>query len=678
MAMHRTRVGLHARNEARFPEEDYKLVQLARIETLKTMSFTDVSVYERLRRENPGIEFVVRLYDERINHDSRPSPGDFVAKMAPVIKRSKPYATKFEIHNEPNHANGIEGWGASDESARAFRSWYLQVLQGLKKACPWAHYGFPGLALNHPHRDLEWLDICREAIIASDWLGCHCYWQHDNMLKEAWGLRFQLYHRRFPSTQIEITEFGNSTPNLSHATVAKEYERYYQELNQYPYLGSASSFIASSPDPAWARFAWLREGGEMLPVVYAVRDMPREAVEVKVAWPPQPSEPEAPIEPIPHPERKFTQTGKTVRGSFLRFLDQYGLDICGYPITEQIEEDGVPSQYFQRVGLEEFQPDNVRLKMVGAEAWSSRKVIDQLQAQIKELRDRLGLEASPSKPAIEDIVEKLPTHASKQHTTRNLADIKQIVVHHSAAPPTVGIETIAHYHVTRMDWPGIGYHFVVTADGSLYQVNRMETVSHHAANVNPRSVGVCFLGNFNVEVPPADQLRAGAHLIAWLMDELHIAQDDVKGHREFMSTACPGNQWLQGQNWKQMLHQGIAKVQEMSPQSDPAADPGTKPIYHYLLFLAQDDRQVMGDWVSAQSYIKAFRPTIGFSAEDAVCAEYVTIVGGREDASRKLREWLETQGCKVDRIVGNPQASTAQILNLLVRDGRRFWTLART
>jgi hypothetical protein len=184
MAKHRTLVGLHARNDVRFKEQDYELIRLARIETVKMMSFTDADVYARLRRENPEIRFIVRLYDDRINVNSRPSPAQFLAKMLPVINRLRAYATKFEIHNEPNHVDGIEGWGASEESARAFRSWYVEVLQSLKKACPWAQFGFPGLALNHPHRDLEWLEVCRDAILASDWLGCHCYWQHDNMLND--------------------------------------------------------------------------------------------------------------------------------------------------------------------------------------------------------------------------------------------------------------------------------------------------------------------------------------------------------------------------------------------------------------------------------------------------------------------------------------------------------------
>ena len=143
MALHRTRVGLHARNDVRFPEHDYEMIRRARIETLKMMSFTDVSVFERLRRENPDIEFIVRLYDDRFNRDSRPSPSQFLNRMGPIINRLRPYATKFEIHNEPNHVDGIEGWGSSDSNARSFRTWYLQVLDAVKKAFPWAKFGFP-------------------------------------------------------------------------------------------------------------------------------------------------------------------------------------------------------------------------------------------------------------------------------------------------------------------------------------------------------------------------------------------------------------------------------------------------------------------------------------------------------------------------------------------------------
>jgi N-acetyl-anhydromuramyl-L-alanine amidase AmpD len=548
MAKHKTRVGLHARNDVHFPEPDYALVRLARIETIKMMSFTDVSVYQRLRRENRDIEFVVRLYDDRFSHQSRPSPAAFVAKMVPVINRLKPYATKFEIHNEPNHVDGIEGWGASDAEARSFRDWYMQVLPALKSACPWADFGFPGLALNYPHRDLEWLEICRAAIRASDWLGCHCYWQYNNMLKDEWGLRFKLYHQRFPSKRIEITEFGNSTPNLPREKIAKEYTQYYPELNKYPYVGSASAFIASSPDPTWALFVWMKEGGEMLPVARAVRDIPRKPTEV-----PAPPRPKPPVIPDPGPKRTFPQTGKTVRGSFLTFFGQYSLDICGYPITEQIEEAGIPTQYFQRIGLEEVQPGKIRLKLIGAEAWTSRAKIAQLEARIKELRARPPSGAGPAKPAVEDVVDKLPRHASKQYPRRSLTDIDQIVIHHTGTSPTITPKRMAQYQVERQDKPGITHHFFIAADGTIYETNELETLADHAFERSRESVGVCFAGNFTSSLPTPSQIEAGGQLCAWLLGELRLPADKIVGLSEFVKTQSPGTHWLSGQRWKDKL-----------------------------------------------------------------------------------------------------------------------------
>jgi N-acetyl-anhydromuramyl-L-alanine amidase AmpD len=1000
---HRTRVGLHARNDVRFPEADFLLIRRARIETLKTMSFTDISVYERLRRDNPDLEFIVRLFDDRLHADSRPAPADFVDKMAAMIDPLQPYVTRFEIHNEPNHAEGIEGWGASDQQAASFLSWYLQVLSRLREACPWAKFGFPGLALNSPHRDLEWLDICREGVLASDWLGCHCYWQYGNMLKDDWGLRFKIYHQRFSSMPIEITEFGDSTPDRPRDEIAQQYARYYPELNKYPYLGSACAFIASSPDPSWIEFVWMKEGGEIMPVVDAVRTMAREPVAIE----PVPSEPEEPA------ERTFPETGKTVRGSFLKFFDQYGLDFCGYPITEQITEAGLASQYFQRLALEEPKKGVIRLKLVGTEAWASRAKIAQLEAQVEELRKLPASGAGPMQPPLQDIVDQLPVHAVDRYPTRELTDIDQIVIHHTATSPTVtpqrlaeyqvkslgkpgivyhfvvaadgaiyqtnrletvsdhayshnqesvgvcfpgnftnaippaaqleaggqlcawllsrlrlptskivglgefvntqspgkqwlkgqrwkdlllakveaaieaggedqsvliaslreqiagleaeverlkstpattapvtssvkeildelttliaslqsqvtalqrendrlvaelegtssgsptdqaalieslrqqvesltqernnalgdlaavqtalqakdaeqsalitalrdqikslqaqvadlqkqiaalkasapsapavpqplpgaagevsrpviqdmidkllrhasktydsrpvsdiktlvihhsavaasvGPKRIAEYHVKNLDWPGIGYHFLVGDDGVIYQGNAVTTLSFHAASVNPRSVGICFLGSFQKMVPPEAQLQAGGHLVAWLLQELNLDLDVVKGHQEYMQTACPGNQWLREGKWKQLLRQHVVAVQQAAaqPSGVPIPPAGAKPIYHYMLFWHHGDSWAAQDWINAQDYVAAFKPTVGFSAEDAAQASYVTIVGGPLGVPKKVEDWLVANGSKVDRVAGEDEAATKQMFADLVTQGKRF------
>lgn len=56
--------------------------------------------------------------------------------------------------------------------------------------------------------------------------------------------------------------------------------------------------------------------------------------------------------------RHFPQTGRTVRGEFLRFFEANGgVDIFGYPLTEEIVESGRIVQYFQRARFE-WHPEN--------------------------------------------------------------------------------------------------------------------------------------------------------------------------------------------------------------------------------------------------------------------------------------------------------------------------------
>ena len=115
-------------------------------------------------------------------------------------------------------------------------------------------------------------------------------------------------------------------------------------------------------------------------------------------------------------------------------------------------------------------------------------------------------------------------------------------------PPTLSPIRIAELHIAadptrgKEAWPGIGYHFIVQADGTIEQTNPLEISSFHVFRHYPQSVGVCFAGSFmNGKIPTSVQLRAGAHLIAWLMQELNVPLARVWGHRDFPEnvTVCP-------------------------------------------------------------------------------------------------------------------------------------------
>lgn len=280
------RVGVHGRNDRFFHELDYQLIREANIETIKMMSLTDPTVFARIKQENPDIEFIVRLYDDRINTEGHPTPQDYTARMIPLLEQLRPFVTKFEIGNEPNHVYRYEGWGSEDADAENFNIWFLEVYDLLKSAHPWAELGYPALATPDSfHRDRAWLEITRPAIDRADWLGVHCYWQSppdqtSTMFAADRGLCFKYYHALFPNKPLEITEFDNDNiiwdvPPNTPAEIAEQYVSYYQELFKYPYIRSASSFIMSSPDSRWDYFAWRTEADGFKPVVAKIAQMSR-------------------------------------------------------------------------------------------------------------------------------------------------------------------------------------------------------------------------------------------------------------------------------------------------------------------------------------------------------------------------------------------------------------------
>jgi hypothetical protein len=245
-------------------------------------------------------------------------------------------------------------------------------------------------------------------------------------------------------------------------------------------------------------------------------------------------------------ERFFEETGHTVRGDFLEFWERFGAELLGLPISEAFEEDGVVSQYFERVALESPAPGEVQLKPLG------RQVL-RLPEAVHEPRPMVV------RPLIIDVVYDLPRHAERRYETRPLAQIRQLVIHHTAVDPSVDVDAIARKHVD-LGWPGIGYHFVIETDGRIFQTNDLTTVSFHARQANATTLGIAFSGNFDVDVPTGAQLESGGRLCAFLLRELSLPLENVRGHRAFVATECPGRNWAEGAVWRDRLMEQIESV----------------------------------------------------------------------------------------------------------------------
>lgn len=164
-------------------------------------------------------------------------------------------------------------------------------------------------------------------------------------------------------------------------------------------------------------------------------------------------------------------------------------------------------------------------------------------------------------------------------TLTPLLRVSKIVVHHTGNSDAEGnyvddnlsAEEIHAIH-KAMGWVGIGYHYVIRKDGTIERGRPEEYIGSHAYGYNWETLGIHLCGNFegvdywgDQIVPTAAQIESAAYLIGWLCEKYCLVPNkyNVVGHRDLMSTACPGQglydklQTIRGKAiWYQQNYQG--------------------------------------------------------------------------------------------------------------------------
>lgn len=114
---------------------------------------------------------------------------------------------------------------------------------------------------------------------------------------------------------------------------------------------------------------------------------------------------------------------------------------------------------------------------------------------------------------------------------------KKLIIHHSATDSPETPEDIHKFHLDN-GWSGIGYHFYIREDGTIYRGRDENIIGAHAKNANYNTLGICIEGNFEKEGLNEKQRNSLINLGTYL--SLKYPIKDIIPHRSVVDTLCPG------------------------------------------------------------------------------------------------------------------------------------------
>lgn len=110
-----------------------------------------------------------------------------------------------------------------------------------------------------------------------------------------------------------------------------------------------------------------------------------------------------------------------------------------------------------------------------------------------------------------------------------------VVLHHRAG--NGDIESIHAQHL-KNGWAGIGYHFYIRKDGTVYEGRPILYVGSHCKGNNSCSIGVCLEGDFRKESPTLEQLKA-VKVVYEMVRKVYENIYKMVNHRDLFKTSCP-------------------------------------------------------------------------------------------------------------------------------------------
>jgi hypothetical protein len=135
----------------------------------------------------------------------------------------------------------------------------------------------------------------------------------------------------------------------------------------------------------------------------------------------------------------------------------------------------------------------------------------------------------------------------------------RMAVHHTVTQRSASggyaarLRQIQSFHMDTRGWCDVGYTFLVTEDGTVWEARPMRFLGAHVGSNNTGNIGMSFVGCFHASgcgglggtTPPEAMVDGAANVLGLLAKNHNIAvtSTSLKGHRDHAGaqTSCPGD-----------------------------------------------------------------------------------------------------------------------------------------
>ena len=174
---------------------------------------------------------------------------------------------------------------------------------------------------------------------------------------------------------------------------------------------------------------------------------------------------------------------------------------------------------------------------------------------------------------------QIPLAESGPNLDAERQPIDTVIIHHTEEDPSITLDRLSaigfvrQYGQKYLDndvygykglkgqpiWSGhfrdgkmvfFAYHWLIRPNGTAERLLEDKYVGRHALDMNLRSVGIAFSGNYEHSTPPIEQIAGTTQTIKNYYS--FVESGRIFGHREVMQgRTCPGDKFLDG--WKNTL-----------------------------------------------------------------------------------------------------------------------------